>query len=446
MPRPNLLIIHTDQQSWWTIGAYGGKVLETPNIDSLARDGALCTNFFTNSALCTPSRGCFLTGRYPHCHGAYRNNLPLNRDEITLAHVLRDAGYETGYAGKWHLDGTPRPGWVHPERSMGFDDCRFMFNRGHWKKIEEMPMRGVQPVVFPYDAIGEEGTYTTDWLTGKTVDFLRRDRTQPFFFMLSIPDPHGPEWVRAPYDTQFRPEDMPVPATFTEEGLPDWAEQARQKGPFPLYDPEREAKLRRRMALYCGEVALIDDCVGRLLDCLDELGILDETIVVFTSDHGEYMGEHGLQAKNHLYETAYRIPLLIRWPERIEPGTVLKSIVSTVDFQPTMLRLMAVEPCGREQGHDASPLLAGGSCEWTDEAFIHHSSLERAGIFTPHYELAYVKDRDPILFDRVNDPHQVSNLYGLPEYEGAVDALTQRVMSHHERVASPARHWLTDIR
>lgn len=307
-------------------------------------------------------------------------------------------------------------------------------------------MRDTQPVVFPYDVIGDEDSYTTDWLTRKTVEFLRRQRTEPFFFMLSIPDPHGPEWVRPPYDSRFRPEDMPVPATFSEEGLPDWAEDARRNGPFPLDDPEREAKLRRRIALYFGEVALIDDCVGRLLDCLDELGILDDTIVVFTTDHGEYMGEHGLQAKNQLYETAYRIPLLVRWPERIAAGSVVENVMSTVDFQPTVLSLMGVDPCGREQGRDGSALLTGEPCEWPDEAHIHHSSLERAGIFTAEYELAYVKDRDPILFDRVNDPEQVNNLYGLPDYDEALRDLTERIVRHHERVESPARQWLANVR
>ena len=122
--RPNLLVIHTDQQSCWSLGAYGGTLVQTPHIDRLAADGVTCTGFFAHSAVCTPSRGCFVTGRYPHAHGAWRNNLPLNRDEITFAEQLRRHGWHTGYAGKWHLDGDRRPGWVHPERSMGFTECR----------------------------------------------------------------------------------------------------------------------------------------------------------------------------------------------------------------------------------------------------------------------------------------------------------------------------------
>ena len=181
---PNLLIIHTDQLSSWAISAYAGQLtktpnygkilVETPNIDSLAKEGAILHNFFTNSAVCTPSRGCLVTGRYPHVHGAYRNNIEMNRDEITIARILQNNGYETGYAGKWHLDGEPKPGWVKTNRSMGFADCRFMFNRGHWKKIVEQSQGN--PEVSPYKVIGDAKTFTTDWLADKTIEFIANTR------------------------------------------------------------------------------------------------------------------------------------------------------------------------------------------------------------------------------------------------------------------------------
>lgn len=436
---PNLLIIHTDQQSSWSLSAYGGSLFETPNIDRIGREGAIFNNFFTNSAVCTPSRGCFLTGRYPHVHGAYRNNISLNRDEVTIAHIFQKNGYETGYAGKWHLDGTPRPGWVHPARSMGFEDCRYMYNRGHWKKIKEMRM-SASPMVFPYKVIGDEESFTTDWLATKTIEFIKKDRQKPFFFMVSIPDPHGPYTVRPPYDTMFKPEDMPIPSTFRQENMPEWAENSRR---YSRDDPNAEALLRERKAHYCGEVKCIDDNVGRILDCLEEEGILDNTIVVFTTDHGDYLGEHGLHGKNQLYETAYRIPLVIRSPQKIPAGTVIDNIVSMVDFQQTILGLMEIEPCGREQGADASSLLLGEDTDWQDEAFIHHSSFNRAGIFTAQYELAYVKDSDHILFDRVNDPEQVNNLFHDPKYKEVVDELTRRIIRHNIEVDSPAAEWLT---
>ncbi|MFQ5869897.1 MAG: sulfatase/phosphatase domain-containing protein, partial [Candidatus Zixiibacteriota bacterium] len=252
--------------------------------------------------------------------------------------------------------------------------------------------------------------------------------------------------IRPPYDTMFKPEDMPVPSTFSQEDLPRWAKAARRNGPYALNKPRREELLREHKAGYCGEVKCIDDNVGRILDCLAEQGILDKTIVVFTTDHGDYMGEYGLRGKNQLYETAYRSPLLIRWPKKIPKGTVIDNIVSTVDFQPTILRLMGIEPSGREQGRDASALLQGKKLDWQDVAFIHHSSLNRSGIFTAQYELAYVKDNDHILFDRMNDPEQVNNLFNEPKYKKAIDELTDQIIRHHVEVNSSAVSWLKEIK
>ncbi len=440
--RPNLLIIHTDQQSAWTLGAYGSDLVGTPRIDSIGRQGAVLDQFFTNSAVCTPSRGCLITGRYPHCHGAYRNNIELGRDEITLAEVLRRNGYDTGYAGKWHLDGTPKPGWMQQDRSVGFTDCRYMFNRGHWKKITEQP--GARPEVHPYGVIGDEKTFTTDWLADKTIEFLSRRRDKPFFWMVSIPDPHGPYTSRDPYHTMYKPEDMPIPSTINQVGLP-WGNPRPVQGKrrrAAAAPTGREARCRAAKARYCGQVKCIDDNVGRILDGLKQQGVLDETIVIFTTDHGDYMGEHGLYGKNQLYETAYRIPFLIRWPKKIAPGTRIEPIVSTVDVQPTLLNLMGIDPCGREQGHDASPLLRGEKADWEDVSWIHHSSLARAGIFTPEYELALIQGGGHILFDRKNDPKQIDNLYNDPGRKHVVKELTARVIAHHRQVKSPALEWL----
>lgn len=441
--KPNLLIIHTDQQSWWTLGCYGGTVVETPHIDRLAKDGALCTNFFTNSAVCTPSRGCFLTGRYPTSNGAYINNIPLNRDEVTFAEVLRRDGYRTGYVGKWHLDGDPRPGWVHPERAMGFDDARYMFNRGHWKKMEDFRMnKKDQPVVHPYDVIGDEDTYATDWLTNKTLDFLNVEDDRPFCHMLSLPDPHGPVQVRAPYDTMFNPEDIPLPKTFHPENLPDWALEFQKSSSFGLHVPDREERLKKWLALYYGEVKLIDDSVGRILAALEAKGALENTVIVFTTDHGEYAGEHGLQHKNCIYETAYRIPMIVHWPKGIAAGTRMDQVWSTVDFQPTILRLMGLEPCGREEGRDASTFLRGEEMAWDDFAYLHHATHTRAGIFTNEYELALVQDGDDVLFDRVNDPDQTKNLFADPACADVVAALRERVVAHQRELKTPALEWL----
>jgi arylsulfatase A-like enzyme len=167
--------------------------------------------------------------------------------------------------------------------------------------------------------------------------------------------------------------------------------------------------------------------------------------VVFTTDHGEYMGEHGLQEENQLYETAYRIPLLVRLPGAVPAGTTIRRGLSTVDFQPTILGLMGVPTCGREQDHDASPFLRGEDREWREEAMLHHCTHERAGIFTPEYELALVPDRDCILFDRQNDPLQMNNLFDDPAYGEVREDLTRRVILHHVETNSPAARWMRKL-
>jgi uncharacterized sulfatase len=203
--------------------------------------------------------------------------------------------------------------------------------------------------------------------------------------------------------------------------------------------------LRRHKAHYCGQVKCIDDNVGRILRVLRERRILDETIVVFTTDHGEYMGEHGLYGKNQWYRTAYQIPFLIRWPKRIKAGAVIPEFITNVDIQQTLLGLMNIEPCGREQGRDASAFLCGRKADWTDEAMIHHSSLQGAGIFTPQYELVLKMDGGHMFFERSQDPEQARNLYSDEGHQATVDRLKQRIIAHHEHVMSPACAWLAKL-
>lgn len=335
--RPNVLLILTDQQSFWTLGAYGGQLPGTPNIDSIGRQGAIFRNFFVTSAVCTPSRGCYMTGRYPHAHGAVHNDLPLHSDEFTLGNMFQQAGYETGYAGKWHLDGKNSPSWpdwIPDERSFGFQDHKWMFNQGHWKriversagwpnnisdatfseafdgsKVEDKSSRteylSPQPDGRPDESysVTAPGEFFTDWLTDKAIEFIRRPRTLPFFYVLSYPDPHQPYTVREPYASMFPRDAMKLPTTFRQKELPVWAEKMRQEdlkreGVSDPDDPRREALFRERKSQYLGEVKCIDDQVGRVLQTLRETNQLDNTLVIFASDHGDYMGEHGIYFKN----------------------------------------------------------------------------------------------------------------------------------------------------
>jgi uncharacterized sulfatase len=477
--RPNVLFILTDEQSLWTLGVYGGQLPGTPNIDSIGKEGAVFRNFFVTSAVCTPSRGCFMTGRYPHSHGAYHNNLPMNADEFTLGHMFQQAGYETGYAGKWHLDGQNDgtfPDWIPDSRSFGFDDHKWMFNQGHWKRIVERPegwpnnvskatisdpfLPSVPPQqVSPRPdgrpdesySVTAPGEYFSDWLTDKGIEFIRRPRKSPFFYVLSFPDPHPPFTVKPKYDSMFPKESMELPKTFHEKNLPVWAEKMRlnedvkTEGVSGEDDPRREEIFRERKSQYLGMVKCIDDNVGRILRTLRELQILDNTLIIFASDHGEYMGEHGLYFKNALYEPAHHVGMLMRWPKGIRAGTVVNECVANVDMLPTLAGLLTLKTSGREQGHDASPLIRRERVDWKDEAFIHKDYFTQSGVFTQEWELGLDKSGDSVLFDRKRDPLQVNNRYHDPQCKEIVEDLTERTIRHNQKVGSPAMKWLSSL-
>ena len=241
----------------------------------------------------------------------------MDDDVVTFAEILHRKQYATGYAGKWHLDGTGKPQWG-PDRQFGFTENRFMFNRGHWKKLENTPdgprvaarnAKG-QP---SYDVAEADGkTFATDWLMDKAVDFIRRNKTKPFCYMVSLPDPHGPNTVRAPYDSMYDNVDVPIPVTLnkTPGQTPGWA--SRDKG-------ASEKNLRKIMPKYYGMVKCIDDNVGKVLDCLRGQKLLDNTIVVFTADHGDLCGEHGRLNKGVPYEGSARIPFILYYPAKVPP-------------------------------------------------------------------------------------------------------------------------------
>jgi arylsulfatase A-like enzyme len=235
-----------------------------------------------------------------------------------------------------------------------------------------------------------------------------------------------------------------VPSTFRQRELPDWftaPSVTRWHRPPDVVGSEES--LRRARAAYLGEAACIDANVGKILRLLESEGILDDTLVVFTSDHGEYMGEHGIYAKNQLYETAYRVPFVARCPGLLPADTAVGNFVTAVDVQQTLLGFLGVAPSGQEQGRDASPLLRGEKVPWRDEAFIYGTVKDKAGIITPRWELAYVKGaRDHILFDRAADPEQVENLFHRPSHRGVVRELTERLAAHNRGVGAPEAAWL----
>ncbi len=422
--KPNLVVIMTDEHNFRTLGCYrallpkeqafvwgDGIAVETPHIDSIAKNGLLCDRFYAASPVCTPSRAAFFSGRYPQNTGAWNNDHPMNDDVVTFAETLRRNGYTTGYAGKWHLDGKAKPGWA-PARRFGFDDNRYMFNRGHWKQLEDTPNGPRVKDTASRSVKGADAqSFTTDFLADKTVAFIRAHKGEPFCFVLSIPDPHGPNLVRPPYDTMFDHLSFQRPVS------------ARGRGAM------------EDMSRYFGMVKCIDDNVGKILAALRETGVADRTLVVFTADHGDMCGEHGRVNKGVPLEASARIPFLLSYPGKIKPGTVIHQALSNTDFKPTLLGLLGLPRDTRDEGRDASALFLTGIPPdgWKNIAFSRHAGGDWLMAASSRYKLVVSTDTAPCLFDLETDPFEMSNIFSAPGSRETVRDLARALLDYSRR-------------
>jgi arylsulfatase A-like enzyme len=452
--RPNVLLIITDEHNFRTLGCYRdllplqqaemwgpGVVVPTPHLDSLAKEGVICTRAYATAPVCSPCRAAMITGRYPHVTGVPTNNLILDRSIPTLADRLNDAGYRTGFIGKWHLGGTGKPEWA-PKVDGGFQFKKFMFNRGHWKKfiIEQgVPAVGAKKNGNPnYDLNGaDEKTFSTDWLTDRALDFMTDDtaRAKPFFTVISYPDPHGPNTVRAPYDHRF--DDLPfeAPRTYqTGVPAPEWMASG---GNHPVFRGSDMSK-------YFGMVQCIDDNIGRLVEQLRQTGQLDNTLIVMTSDHGDLCYEHDRQNKGNPYEGSARVPMILRFPRRIAASQVYKQPVGTVDLTPTVMGLLDLPADPDDQGRDLSATLVDVSSEVVDRSsppiiFLRNSgtSARWVAAIDARYKLILSISDDPWLFDNEQDPDELLNFYGRPGTKGVAQRLAKALREYGARVKDP---------
>jgi arylsulfatase A-like enzyme len=438
-PGPNLLIIQTDEHNFRTLGCYrktlspdqafmwGKKaIVETPNIDWIAANGALCTKFYATTPVCSPSRAAFVSGRYPQNTPVVTNNIALDDSIVTFAEILRRAGYATGYAGKWHLDGGGKPQWG-PKRKFGFQDNAYMFNRGHWKQLEDTDagprVKARTGGRASYSVAGADAkSFTTDFLADKTIDFVKKNASRRFCYMVSIPDPHGPDTVRAPYADMYDSMTFEKPRTYDkpEAGVPSWA--AKQKGAYG-------------QSKYYGMVKCIDDNVGKILKCLREQKLIDNTIVIFTADHGDLRGEHHRHNKGVPMEASAKVPFVIYYPAKIKAGAIVTQALGTVDFLPTIINMMGLKTAGAEEGRDASALFTQPKApgDWKDVAFVRGTGGPEAnwlGAFTTRYKFI-VSPRDiPWLIDMEKDPDELKNFFQDPEYRSIVRDLAGQLIEY----------------
>ncbi|MCL7764524.1 sulfatase-like hydrolase/transferase [Polaribacter sp. Z014] len=452
--KPNLIIIHTDEHNFRTLGCYRdllsedqafvwgkGVEVKTPNIDRIANEGAICNNFYASSPVCTPSRASFVSGNYPIKTGSYRNDIPMKDEVVTFAEVLSKEGYATSYLGKWHLDGDAKPGFA-PKRKFGFNDNTYMFNRGHWKGLDDV---NGKPALFgKYNPKTQKQTislkkvtkenFTTDYLTTKTLEILERDKNKPFCIMVSIPDPHTPNTVRAPYDTMFSNLHFEKPKTLKTplNEMPSWA-GAKGKS---LINELDQAKMQR----YFGMVKCIDDNVGRILDFLDKNNLTDNTIVVFTSDHGDLLGEHHKNDKSNPYEASAKIPFVLRFPSKVKAGKVIRKAFTTADFTPTILGLMNAPSIKNTDGVDASTDFSSSKKEVVDGRITYMTASNQNWIasVSNRYKLVLSTKDKPWLIDLEKNPDEDINFYKNPDYKLIANEMQTELLKQAKQYNDPA--------
>lgn len=443
--RPNIIFVLVDDLRWDEFGAAGHPWLETPNIDRLAREGAMFTKAIHAIPLCSPSRATLLTGQYPSRHGVAGNEArsELSHRLDTFPRALQASGYATGFIGKWHMgnDPTPRP---------GFD---------YWVSF---PGQGkiIDPQLYENGRLAKTPGYVTDLLTDRAVGFIAAAPAgQPFFLMLSHkaihPDsvqrndgtidltaPRG--FIPAPrHAGRYADKAVPRRANYVPPGVvPPGGSQVsalltRKYGPEAAakYGKDIDASTADATARARAEMLLaIDDGLGRLIAALEARGERDNTAIILTGDNGYFYGEHGLSVERRLpYEETLRMPLLLRWPGVVAPGSKVDALVSSVDLAPTMLAIAGVTPGPQVQGVSALPALTGGKvrdvayAEYNgDEVFDWVDDSGYRAVRTERYKLIHWlqhPDRNE-LYDLAADPLEQTNLYADPRFAKQRAALT----------------------
>ena len=451
--RPNLLIIHTDEHNFRTLGCYReqlppeqafawgpGNCVETPNIDSIAHEGALCNNYYASSPVCTPSRASFLTGLHPQATGAPKNGEHLRQDIPTLGTILRDNGYSTSYVGKWHLDGN-RKYTFDVAYNCGFEDNRYMMEGGHapyFQVKDGKVVKGGLGAKSIAKLPKEEVVHMTDFFTGKSLEILERDKNKPFCLMLAIPDPHTPDYAPPPYHTMFDQLDIQPPKTMAPEYTtvkPAWA-KPMNKGDHN----EAGAFDADAVRQYFGMVKQIDDSVGRILEFLDRNGLKENTVVVFTSDHGDMFFEHHRRNKGVPYEASAKIPFVIRYPQHIPAGKVINKAYTNCDFLPTTLAMMGIQSDDAFHGADTSSDFLSPEKKVVDGERITYFAKTGGwwvAAVSNRYKLVLDKTEKPWLIDLEKDPDELVNQYNNPEYKEVAKRLQDELFKQMKQFEEP---------
>lgn len=476
----NVLLLCTDQQRYDALGCYGNPHISTPNIDRLAAQGALFERCYVQNPVCGPSRASLMTSRYPRAHGLYSNGVDIAPHEELFTRRLADAGYDCGLVGKFHL-GACQFGREEPRLDDGFRVYRWSpvpypgssENAYHrWLKARRPDLYDAacdpdSPVTF--DSMPTELHYS-HWVAEETIDFLTtsRHKTKPFCFVANFFDPHHGFDAPKEYADRYAGAELMPMRTWEGElaTKPPIQTEARDGTTLgrdrPGAGQYTAAELARVREAYYAMVTLVDDEVGRILDTLDAEGLADDTLVVFTSDHGELLGDHQLMLKGPMmYDCSVRVPLIARLPGVIPAGTRRDELVQWIDLAPTFLDAAGVAPLAAGQGTSLLPLCRGDAeavgrgwalCEYRNSGRsfdppVHLTMLrvDRWKIVVHHGDPATTRERTGELYDMLADPHELANLWDDTEHRAVRTALQERLLdvlvATEDRSRPRISHW-----
>ena len=436
---PNIIFVMTDDHATHSLSCYGSNVNQTPHLDRIATEGMRFDNCYVTNSLCAPSRATILTGKYGHKNKMTRNyygdQKPFDNAQQTVPKLMREGGYQTGMIGKWHLGSTPT----------GFD---------FWSIMDERRGQGTyfDPVFNEMGNLKTYNGYTTDIITDMTMDAIvnRFAGSQPFFVMMHHKAPHVPWRADAEHKDLYEGYDLPEPETLFDDydnratpithtslniedrlsGAPDSLSH-REKIKWKYQDSAKG---------YLKTIASVDDNMGRFLNFLDEQGLAGNTIVIYTSDNGYFLGHHGMLDKRFMYEESLRVPLLVRYPQAIPAGTVSDEMVMNLDFAQTFLDYAGLPEPSDMQGRSIKPLLNGREdINWRDSIYYHYYEYDAGfntrphyGVKTHRYKLIYYYPFREFsgeweLFDLEEDPHEMYNAYGDEEYADVQHSLKKEL-------------------
>jgi len=421
--RPNVVVFFTDQQRWDGSGLFGNPLELTPNYDRIAVQGTHCQFGFTPQPVCAPARAVLQTGLYATATGTWRNGIPLRRDARTLAHYFNDAGYHTAYVGKWHLAST---NIVPPEERGGYQ---------YWLGADVLEHCSEPYRCLMYDADGREVLlpgYRVDAQTDAAIRYIDAHQRDPFFLFVSYLEPH--------FQNQI--DDYPPPDGYRERYTGRWV---------PADLAALVGSAHAHLGGYWGIVKRLDEAFGRLLDALKSLGLAENTIVLFTSDHGCHFKTRNSEYKRSCHESSIRIPMALSGPGFFGGGAI-RQLVSLVDMPPTLLDAAGIPVPPHMQGRSILPLTRGSSEGWPEEVFVQISEAQVARcVRTRRWKYSVsapdktgwkdsASDRyvEEFLYDLASDPHELDNRIGLESHRKVADVMRERLIRRMVAAGEPA--------